>query len=136
MKKSLRIIAALSIAFAFVILFQSVFIIDARLIKEIPVNMKTGKVIGFDVNSTALTFGRIPSGSTSTREIMITNDKNRQVKIVLKAEGDAAPFIGFEENNFILQPSEAKKIEVYATPPSSSQDEYDGTLKVYSLRNE
>lgn len=134
MQKSLRIIASLTVALSLIIIFHSLFIIDANLIKELEVNIKTGKVIGFDVNTTALTFGRIPPGSTSIREITITNTKNKPVKIILKAEGEAQPFISFQENNIPLQPLETKKIKVYATAPSNSKknEEYTGKVKIYS----
>ena len=133
MQRTLRIIASMSVALAFIVLFNSLFIMDANLIKELPINLKTGSIIGIDVNNTALTFGRLPLGSGSSREIIISNNKNEPIKIVFKVEGEVKSLISFEQNPIELQPHETKKINVFATSPSNSEnEEYTGTLKIYS----
>jgi len=108
--------------------------VDANLIKEFDASMETGRIIGFDINSSALTFGRVPPGSASKREIIITNDQDKPSKIILKIEGDIAQFVVFEENYVILQPQETKKINVFATAPLNIENEkYSGRVKVYAL---
>jgi len=135
MQKNLRIVATIVITLAFIVIFRSLFIIDANLIKELPIDLKVGDIIGFDVNNEELTFGRVPQGSTSIRRITLTNDQNTEVKIILKVEGSVEPFISFQENNFILAPLETKKIEIHATSPLNPENEnYQGTLKIYSLK--
>ena len=96
MQRNLRIIASLTVATSLIVVFYSLFSLNAYLVKEIPIKFEVGEIIGIDVNSTALSFGRIPQGSTSTRTITVSNIRPQEVKVVLKAEGETRDFISFE----------------------------------------
>ncbi len=135
MQKSLRILTLLFITTALIIIFHSLFLVNANLVKELQVKFETGKKIGIDVNNTALTFGIVPPGSTSTRELILTNTINKDLKIILKAEGPTKDFISFQENNFLLKSSETKKIFVYTTAPLTDENKiYTGIVKIYSFK--
>ena len=135
MQRNLRIIASLTVATSLIVVFYSLFSLNAYLVKEIPIKFEVGEIIGIDVNSTALSFGRIPQGSTSTRTITVSNIRPQEVKVVLKAEGETRDFISFEQNSIILKPFETKEIKIFATPSLDSKNkEYAGNLKIFSIK--
>ena len=117
------------------IIFGCLFSINAYLVKEIPISIQIGPYVGLDVNGTALTFGKVPRGSTSVKKIIISNLKDYEVKVVFKAYGETEQFIKYEDNGIILKPYEAKEVSIFATAPLNSEyKEYIGVLKVYALK--
>jgi len=132
MKKTLRILATVTIAMAFITLFNSLFLINTNLIKELDVNIKVGNTIGLNADPN-LNFGILPPGASSTKKLIIENTENKEVKITLIAEGPIKDLINFQENNFFLKPKESKEIEVVATAPlNSNNGEFTGTVKIYT----
>jgi len=135
MQKTLRIITTISIVLSFLVLFHSIFSINAMFIREMPIKIEIGENIGFDVNSTALTFGKIQSGSTSTRKIILTNNEEESIRVILKINGAAERFIQFEQNPVILSPQETKEIGIFATAPENAEKkEYTGEVRIYSTK--
>ncbi len=134
MQKNLRIISLLVVALSLIIVFNGLYSVNPYLVKEIPIEMEISNFIGFDINTTALTFGKIPPGSTSSKKITVNNNKNKEVLISLKTYGETTKFITLEQNNFILLPYESKEINIFATAPLNSNNGiYSGGLKVYSF---
>ena len=134
MKKYLSLLTIISISLIFFILFHSLFIRNAHIIKELSVKVEVDSVIGVDVDNTALAFGKLPPGSSSTKEIIIENNKEKEVKIILKAEGPSASIIQFSENNIIMESKETKTIQIIATAPLEAKEKYyAGTIKIYSM---
>jgi hypothetical protein len=84
---------------------------------------------GVDVNSSALIFGMIAPGSSSTRKTTITNDHNQKVNVEILVEGDIEEFLQISENDFDLKTGESK--ELIFTAISSRDKElrtYDGKV--------
>lgn len=130
MKKALRILATISIAITFITLFNSLFLINANLVREIEVNIQTGNTIGIN-SDPSLSFGILPPGSSSTKRLIIENKEDKKIMIKLKAEGSAKELLEFEENNFYLNQKETKQIDIIATAPiTSKNEEYTGKVKI------
>ena len=81
------------------------------------VNISDENVAGFDVNSSALSFGKIGRGSSSARNIEIQNGFNFPVAAVIRADGDIGQLLNFEKVVEIGE-GESRKIEfsVFALP--------------------
>lgn len=61
----------------------------------------TSGVGGFDLNGTALTFGKIGANSTLTRSIMFTNSYDFPVLVLIKSEGGISKFLTYAPEVFV-----------------------------------
>ena|SRR3989338_976091 len=88
---------------------------------------------GFDVNSTALTFGSVALGGSSTRAIFINNSYSFPVKVESVIEGSIARII--IPSSIIIQPFETSsfKITVFADL-NASLGNYMGNVSIQLLR--
>jgi len=86
---------------------------------------------GFDINGTALIFGMIAPGGSASKELIITNDYEREVNVKFLVEGGIGEFMRISENNFVLGKNEVKKIGFVVLFPSSAEyGVYDGNVVV------
>jgi hypothetical protein len=107
-------------------------------IKTFEIHFETSedRLIGFNADPN-LHFGKIPTtGGISRKELNIGNDWNIPLRVEIRVRGDAAPFINVENNTFVLEPTESKKVGVYATiPPSFNRmANFTGEAKVIYFR--
>jgi|SRR3989338_4594066 len=88
---------------------------------------------GFDTNSTALTFGSIPLGGSSTRAILINNSYPFPVRAKPYIEGPISELISY--NSLIIRPSEASR---FSFTVSSNQytmlGDYTGNVSIRLYR--
>ena len=102
---------------------------------EVTFTVENTMIMGFDVNNTALTFGKVPRGSTGMRPLGIENNEEFPVTVKIKKLGETAEYLSFSENNFILEPKEKKEITVFATPsPQTPDNIYNGKIKVLFIK--
>lgn len=122
------IIILLSI-FLYANLLEKISIIDSD---ELEAKVIVGDNYGFDVNGTALTFGMISAGkSTSTREILLENHYDVPVKVEIYVDGDISEFMIISENDFILNVDESKKLGFSVSVPYSTPNgNYSGIVKI------
>ena len=98
--------------------------------KIIPAKVIVGNIYGFDLNSSALTFGMLVPGGSSSRSLNLENKYNKEIKVNIYSEGDIKKFILVSENNFILKENEAKSISFTVSAPLDAHfGTYEG--KVY-----
>jgi len=64
---------------------------------------------GFDLNASALTFGEIKIGGSSTRNVIFQNKYEFPVLVVISAEGSIKPFLSFDDA-VLVNVNETKKI--------------------------
>jgi len=98
--------------------------------REIYSSIIIGEKYGFDINGTALTFGMItPGSSSSTREISLVNNYDKNVSVEIYAEGDIKDFLKVSKNNFILRSNESVNVGFTVSVPSECEmGAYDGTV--------
>lgn len=96
-------------------------------IRELDASIIVSDRIGFDLNSTALTFGAIIRGGSSTREISIENNFGFPIEAEIYGKGDTARFISpFEEH---IEKDEKKSIKINAfVPEDAVSGEYKGKV--------
>lgn len=56
--------------------------------------------VGFDINITALTFGKVNQGGSATRNVIFYNDYNSPVKLNIQSEGTISPLLTYEKEVF------------------------------------
>ena len=85
--------------------------------------------IGVAVDTDKLDFGMlIAGGSGSTRTVNIGNNEPVPVKIRLSAEGNIAPYVDFDQNNFVLDVGEGRTVNLRMS--SDEPGNYTGTLYI------
>lgn len=117
-------------ALILVISFAS-FMLHSRVLetKTVHSNILVEKgVSAFDLNSSAITFGKVSPGGTSTRNVDFYNDLNFTVRVRIKSYGRINDFISYD-NNVIVGPLERKKISFNAfVPEDTKEDLYEGEV--------
>ena len=110
------------------VIYDYLTIVDS---KELKMYLTVADYAGFDVNTSALIFGTVPKGGSSSREVILTNDFNIPLKVDLKAYGELAGWVHVFENGFLMQPNVVKTVKVSATIPENAKfGNYAGILKI------
>lgn len=93
----------------------------------------TRDVAGFDVNSSALTFGSIVPGGTSTRSIIVDNSYSFPIKVQPEVEGSIQKIISYQP--LIVGPNQSSKLDftVYAESIDFLGN-YTGNIKIKLTR--
>lgn len=137
-KKHVAMLAVLSTA---IVLLTCILYLATQVERayEMPMSMTViegSKKAGFDLNLTAVTFGRISPGMGVTRYFTIDNTGDRPVKAIIKAYGDITPFVTITPLTQIITPEQRQgKVEAEATVPQGTPPgSYTGRLVVIVLR--
>jgi len=86
-------------------------------VKQIDSSIIVSNKIGFDLNSTSLTFGSVFPGGSSLRTVNFDNKYGFPVIVEIYGEGDMERFI-LEKKEKIIS-GENRKIEITATAPEN-----------------
>jgi hypothetical protein len=101
--------------------------------KEIEVKVQVADFIGFDVNSSLLTFGAMTPGQKGMRNITIESNISRPVVAHFEKEGIAEWITGYEEG-YVLQPYEKKSMRLnLEVPPGTEHGNYTGKFYVFLI---
>jgi len=124
----LIVLITILLSFSLTFLFYNWYIIQD--IQELGMKMKIGSIVGFDTNSSAISFGIVPIGGSSERPVILKNIHNKPLNVHIKKDGEMAKWVYFSENDFILEGNETKEIKVEAIPSYNAQDgAYEGKVK-------
>lgn len=97
--------------------------------KEYVVKFEVGARSGFDLNTSALTFGRLSPGSSSTRSLNISNYYDFPVFVSFSSSKNLRDVIIVSNNDFILGAGERRSVEfLIHTTPDTSFGERLGTV--------
>jgi len=109
---------------------------NQRQIIKTKMHLIVGDSPGFDTNNDYVVFGRVPPTGASTRHINLYNI-NETRKVHITASGKLSSWVSVSENNFILQPNEARNLDVTASVPLDAKNgDYTGTLMIDFLEVE
>ena len=90
---------------------------------------------GFDLNSTALTFGKIMPGSSSTRNLIMENNYGLPIIVELSSKGDISELLKYTERTWV-ENNKTEKIAVTATAPQDMEyGTYEGFV-IATIRSE
>ncbi|MBU0471051.1 MAG: hypothetical protein KKF89_03840 [Nanoarchaeota archaeon] len=95
-------------------------------------------IVGLVGDRDAIKFGGIMPGGIGSRFISLRNTFDFPVKIKIKIKGEKSDWISVEENNFVLNPTNAKEIRVSVSVPLYAENNrfynYTGIIKAYYTR--
>lgn len=93
----------------------------------------TEDTAGFDVNTTAITFGSITIGGTSSRSVIVNNSYSFPVKVKTEIEGNIEEIISYDE--LTVEPYQTTRF--YLTVSADSFDllgNYTGNILIKLMR--
>lgn len=103
--------------------------------QSIPVRFYLAEKPGFEIELGQLTFGAIPVNQSASRGVSIRNDFDKPVKIEVSASGEIVDNVIVSENNFLLQPQEAKNLSFTAfTYGLIDYRAYEGQVTIITSR--
>lgn len=101
-------------------------------IREIDASVIVSDRIGFDVNQSSLIFGKVPIGSSSTRQVSIENNFEFPVKVYVYSKGDMKRFVRGSVTEINI--GERKNINVIVVVPENIDfGKYEGKV-VFEMR--
>jgi hypothetical protein len=89
-------------------------------VQKVETSLIVGDRGGFDLNSSALTLGMIIPGGSSTRNLIVENKYDFDIRIYLTGEGEIQRFLVFDKNIF-LEKGETRQIPVSGVIPRGTQ---------------
>ncbi|MBI2632329.1 hypothetical protein HYW75_04970 [Candidatus Pacearchaeota archaeon] len=105
-------------------------------IEKVDVLFSIGDFGGFDLNKTALTYGTITPGGSSSRNVIIGNEYSFPIYVKVFASGVLRQFLTTEEN-IILEPGESRKVPlVIRASKESGFGNYSGKLEFVFWKKE
>lgn len=130
----LLVLITILISFSLTFLFYTHYII--QYVQELDMKMKIGDVVGFDTNTSMISFGIIPkAGGSSQRTIFLKNKESKPLEVYIKKSGEMAEWVYISEDNFILQPYEIKELFFTAIPSKDAEKgAYKGKVKFIFTR--
>ena len=135
-----RFIGLLAICVALVIVATSlVFIlvnVQTAYEMEMRVAVEKGRGVGFDLNTSAVTFGKLFPGAGSSRKFEINNTGTRPVEVVVKTFGAMGRWVAIAPQPLIITP-EQRSGHFNATvmvPIDANAGNYTGRMLVLVLR--
>ncbi len=130
--KLLLILVFLTIAVVSLI-YSFVIIVDVKEI-EMRVTVKSNRV-GINLDTDKLWFGMISPGSSASREIELTNNRDYMLQAILKTSGELKEYVSLSENPALIKPKELKKIKVtLSLPKDMAYGNYTGNLRIIFKR--
>ena len=90
----------------------------------------TANLVGFDLNGSSLTFGKVVAGGSATRNLVFSNDYSFPVLAVLSVEGNIGLFLSFDE---VLKVEGDEQVFIPVTivvPRDTSLGFYSGKLRL------
>lgn len=100
-------------------LFYTFFTI--REVQELGMKVQVGEIVGFDVNTSLISFGIVPRNGFCERPVAVDNRRGRPLMVHIQKTGKMADWVHTSENNFILYPNETREIKFTISPPSDAE---------------
>ena len=125
-KKILLVLFFLSALCTYIILN---FLSEQKIV-DYKMQLIVGNHIGFDLNTSVITFGMVIPSGNAVRHLDLKNGEQKN-KFQILAFGDLADWIKLSENDFVLQPYEKRTLNITAQVPEHANfGNYTGTLRV------
>ena len=112
------VLAAIITSMLTYIVYYNFYLLEKQEIRT-DANFTNDYKIGFNLDSDAMHFGKMPSGGSSERFIVLKNNRNRSVGIRIYGQGEISKYMLVEENEFFLGPGESRKIRFAVMAPNT-----------------
>jgi hypothetical protein len=108
------------------------YIVDTKSLK---MQYEVTEKMGFNLETEYLNLGKNYPGGGSRRDVSLANHHEFPVKVSIKINGNITPLVSLSENNFILEPSEEKKVTYYvSTERDAMEGVYTGNTVILFTR--
>ncbi|MFO7710359.1 MAG: hypothetical protein R6V53_01190 [Candidatus Woesearchaeota archaeon] len=105
-------------------------------VQTLDIHVQVSDYLGMHTGTDALWFGTVSPGSSGKRYLNLTNPKPYPVVVDFSVDGLVAGWMRVSENEFVLEPEEAKKVSVFVkVPETASYGNYTGKLHVTFRRD-
>jgi len=133
-KNSLLILLIVILCFVLVLnIFYLTKTRDIVGVRKIDASVIVANKIGFDLNSTALTFGEVTRGGSALRKISIENNYDFPIEVLIYGVDGMERFVVPVRENISI--SEKKEIDIIAKIPDDAQfGKYEGKIIVRITR--
>lgn len=129
----LILLITILVSFSLTFLFYTYYFIQD--VQELDMKMKVGDIVGFDTNTSVISFGIIPRKGSGQRTVYLRNMENKPLEVHTKKTGEMAKWVYISEENFILQPYEKKELTFTAIPSKDAEKgAYKGKVKFIFTR--
>jgi len=126
-------IVTIFFSFSLTFLFYTYYYLQD--VQEIYMKMKIGDIIGFDTNSSVISFGIVPIGGSSERKATLKNMQGIPLRVRTKKMGEMAKWVYVSEEDFILEAYEEKELKFTAVPSTDAKKgAYDGSIRFVFTR--
>jgi len=132
-RKGSRYILAVILIIVIVISVVNIFI-QAKTVEKKTFYSKLviSDFYGFDINGTALIFGVLMPGGSSSRSVSISNNYGHDIRVRAYVSGNISDFVFMDENDFIVRKNEARNISFVARVPfNASLGTYEGEVSIF-----
>lgn len=119
---------------ALIFLFYALCVFLEPQTIKMEMRLSVGKEVGFDINTTAVTFGSVPPSGTSTRDVVISNTDGYDKAVSFGVEGAISGFVKPPKETAIRANSNATVSVRAEVPPGAESGNYTGTLKIFLRR--
>ena len=126
------LLSLIALTFSLIHLQKEMQVVEEKILPA-SVNI-TMNNIGFDLNSSALTFGKIIPYGDSTRNVIFQNNYEFPIIVEIESEGEIKKLISFEKE-FNFEINETKKIPFFIKA-ESTENFYEGIIKFKIIRND
>ena len=126
----LLVLSIISIAVSFWIFFHRPLEVRELDVMFIVAN----DAVGFDLNNTALTFGKIPQGGSGTRKVIIDNMRSYAVEVRIFVSEDIASFVAVPENLYLPAFENATFSVMVSVPDDIREGNYTGRIRLETYR--
>jgi hypothetical protein len=91
-------------------------------------------VLGFDLNTTALTFGKIFPEGSSTRNILFENKRDKEMKIQILASKNIVNFLDFQPEYTIPAKGNVTIPITVKIPANAEEGGFNGKIRIVEKR--
>ena len=138
---SRKMVAFLVLLVALAVVGTAIFFVATNVITSYEMPMKVnvisgGNKVGFDLNTSIVTFGKMRPGGSMDRYFNVTNNRQEPIKVVVKTFGPMADWVTVTPSKFILTPQQWKQdfMATCLVPYGTAPGNYTGTLRVYIMK--
>jgi len=129
-KENIKLWVIVFLLLVIIINFIWVFFSSPLKVEIVPVKFIIGDRLGFDVNSSELTYGIILKGNSGVRKLIIENNYSFPVIVRLYVSSEISDYI-YSENNLIIDKNEQIKLPVILRVPNDIEyGNYTGKIRV------
>ena len=104
--------------------------------EEIDAIIEVTSIAGFAVTNESLVFGRLPPGTSSYKDIIITNDYDFPIRVEFKAKGDISDFLVYYDIVYLdIGEEKIIPIETVKIPKGTPYGNYTGKMVITFKRD-